>query len=141
MNFKFSNVVMFLTFFAMLFYTFVLLFSGSNFFNTNPFPSFNNLTIPQMYSQLQTLLGGQWSIFGFSVNGFENAIIYGLMPIAFVANIIYDIGSVMIWIVNLIYYPFSLLPQPFNTVIPIVLSIMVAISILTSIRIMESGIE
>jgi hypothetical protein len=94
-----------------------------------------------MYSQIQTLLGGQWSIFGFSVSGFQNAIIYALIPIAFISNGIADIMAMIVWIFSLINYPFSLLPSPFNFIIPTVLTIMILISLITSIRIMESGIE
>ncbi len=141
MNLKLSAVLMAFITYIILFYTFSYYFFSTPNFSFN-FPNISHeLSSSYIYSQLKNMLGGSWSIGIYSLSGIENAIIYALTPFAYIFQIFYVIFQIIAWIGYFISYPFSYFPSPLNSLIPIFLGFLFTISIISSLKIIDSGVE
>ena len=140
MNTKFSSVSLFFILFAFIFYFFSIVYFGSAMFSTTTITAiqtaFNSNTIT---ASINNVIGSAsaWGFFG----GLHQLFVYILTPFAYVYYVFTTIGLLMIFIGYFLNYPFSFFPSPLTLIIPTFLIMFLVISIVTSIRVFESGIE
>ena len=98
-----------------------------------------NITIQYITAQTNHLLNHLGSIsFGFGY------ILYGVYPLIWILELIYQIlvflFNILSSIFNFLILPFTILPYPINIAIPSIYYSILSIYIITSIRILSSGI-
>ena len=98
-----------------------------------------NITIQYITSQTNQLLNH----IGFISFGF-GFILYALYPLIWILELVYQIllflFNILSSIFNFLILPFTILPYPINIAIPSIYYSILAIYIITSIRILSSGI-
>lgn len=140
MNTKFSSVSLFFILFAFIFYFFSIVYFGSAMFSTSSITAIQTaFSTNAITASIDRVIGSasSWGFFG----GLHQLFVYVLTPFAYVYYVFTTLGLILIFIGYFLNYPFSFFPSPLNVIIPIFLVIFLVISILTSIRVFESGIE
>jgi len=73
--------------------------------------------------------------------GFTSLILPFYLFFQFIYNVLYFIYSVIAIFINLTITPFSIFPYPINILFPVIFYMILAIYLITSIRILESGLS
>ena len=140
MNTKFSTVSMFFIMFAFIFYFFSTEYFGSAMFSTHVITAMQNSFSASTITASITSIIGTSSSWGF-FSGLYQLFVYILTPFAYVYFVFSSLGSLILFIGYFLNYPFSFFPSPLNLMIPSFMVIFLIVSLLTSIRVFESGIE
>ena len=140
MNTKFSAVSLFFVTFAFIFYFFSTIYFGNAMFSTKTITAIQTaFSTGTITTSINSVIGStsSWGFFG----GLHQLFVYVLTPFAYIYYAFTTLGLIVVFIGYFLNYPFSFFPSPLNVLIPTFLVIFLVVSILTSIRVMESGIE
>ena len=140
MNTKFSAVSLFFVMFAFIFYFFSTIYFGNAMFSTKTVTAIQSaFSTGTITASINSVIGSasSWGFFG----GLHQLFVYVLTPFAYIYYAFTTLGLIVVFIGYFLNYPFSFFPSPLNVLIPTFLIIFLVVSLLTSIRVMESGIE
>ena len=140
MDFKLSHVIGFIAFFAVIFYTFIDLFTGkvSNYALPAVFTQ-NVFSVSNINSVVDSIIGNGSS---YGIFYFLYVVLAGLLfPFAFIYEIFNVIISTIIWLATAMIYPFSFLPLTLSVMFGSFIAIILIISIISSIKIASSGVD
>ena len=141
-----NGKIIFGIFVFIFFYVFMsTLIFGNNYLQSNPMPDFNSyFGVSNVLNMVENITGGQWVIsFMGNTISFEvihQVIAWILIPFAYIFEIFAFIIGFFIWVGNMIIFPFTYLPSPFNTFGEMFITGLIIIEILFSIRILSSGL-
>jgi hypothetical protein len=140
MDFRLSKVIGFIAFFAVIFYTFVDLLTGkvTNYALPAVFTQ-NVFSISNINTIIDSIIGSGNS---YGIFYFLHVILAGILfPFAFIYEIFNVIISVIIWLATAMVYPFSFLPLTLSVMLGSLITIIVVVSLISSIKIGSSGVE
>jgi len=140
MDFRLSRVIGFIAFFAVMFYTFIDLFTGkvSNYALPAVFTQ-NVFSVSNISSVVDSIIGNGSS---YGIFYFLYVVLAGLLfPFAFIYEIFNVIISTIIWLATAMIYPFSFLPLTLSVMFGSFIAIILIISIISSIKIASSGVD
>jgi len=140
MDFRFSHVIGFIAFFAVLFYTFIDLLTGkvTNYALPTVFTQ-NVFSVSNINTIIDSIIGSGSS---YGIFYFLHTVLAGILfPFAFIYEIFNVIINVIIWLATAMVYPFSFLPLTLSIMFGSLIAIILIISIISSIKIASSGVE
>jgi len=140
MDFRFSHVIGFIAFFAVLFYTFIDLLTGKVTNSALPAVFTQNVfSVSNINTIIDSIIGSGSS---YGIFYFLHVVLAGILfPFAFIYEIFNVIISVIIWLATAMVYPFSFLPLTLSIMFGSLIAIILIISIISSIKIASSGVD
>lgn len=142
MNKDIRSIFYFLVFFDTVTDFFSAFILSGTYLAKNKFPDAGTLlSISYAYSEAVHAMGGKATGLFAWVNIFQQFLEYVATPTIFIFNVFSYIFSSLSWIYGLLNYPFQFVPYPFNLPLQILMYAFFGITIITTIRIVSSGLS